>query len=83
MLTVRELAERLRVSSDLVYRMVGRRKISYYRIGGSIRFSEQHIAEYLESVECQPQATHAPRRTYSHLPEFSRHLPKSHGFRAD
>ena len=38
-----EVAERLKVSRTTVYRMVDRRQIAVYRIGGVLRFSPRDI----------------------------------------
>lgn len=43
MLTVRELAERWKVSRTTLWRMARRRDLTAHRIGGSIRFSLKEI----------------------------------------
>ena len=51
LLTVRETAERLAISPSLVYRLVSEGGLRCYRIGrAAIRFSEQQVQEYLDSV---------------------------------
>ena len=47
MLTVKTIAERLGVSSGLIYREIAECRLSSYRIGGAIRVSEEQLAAYL------------------------------------
>jgi excisionase family DNA binding protein len=64
MLTVREVAERLKVSPGLIYALVESKKIGHHRVGrgrGRIRFSEENLADYLRGTESRP-ADPAPRR---------------------
>ena len=49
-----ELAEFLSVSKATVYRLVGRRKLPFHRIGGMLRFKEQDIEKYLEDERIEP-----------------------------
>lgn len=46
-LTVRELADRLRVSLATAYNLVSRGKIISHRIGGAIRIFESSLDRYL------------------------------------
>lgn len=46
--TVDELAEILCVSKVTIYRLVESRKIPFYKVKGSIRFSENDVLEYLQ-----------------------------------
>lgn len=48
MFTVAEVAKKLRVSAGLIYRLVERKEMQSYKIGGAIRVSEDHLREYLE-----------------------------------
>lgn len=51
-LTVREVAERLRVNPSTVYQLVERGKLAHHRVGarrGAIRVSESDLTAYLES----------------------------------
>jgi excisionase family DNA binding protein len=51
-LTVKEASERLRLSVSKTYELVAQKRIAHYRDGnGPIRFSEEHIQEYLASIE--------------------------------
>jgi excisionase family DNA binding protein len=47
-LTPPELAQLLGISKASVYRLVGNGSLPFYKIGGSLRFSEQDISQYLE-----------------------------------
>lgn len=52
MLTVKEVAQRLRVSPSTVYNLVEGGRIAYHRIGkgrGSIRFSEEQVEAFLQA----------------------------------
>jgi len=52
MLTVKEVAERLRISRTCVYQLVERGKLACHRIGlgrGAIRISLADLTEYIES----------------------------------
>jgi excisionase family DNA binding protein len=72
-LTVREVADRLRVSSSLVYRMVESGKIGCLRIGqgrGAIRVSERDLDQFIEQSQqtpTQPQQRHARHGGLRHL----------------
>ena len=72
MLTVKNVAERLGVSSALVYSLVAEGKIPTYRIGlgrGAIRFTEADLSAYLASCRLEVQeGKPAPSRpTLKHL----------------
>jgi len=47
-MTVREVATQLGVSKGLIYKLVGSGDLDSYRIGGTIRITEQHVRDYLE-----------------------------------
>lgn len=49
LLTPKDVAERLKISVSQVSRLVKGGKISAYRIGGSIKISEEDLNEYLQS----------------------------------
>ena len=44
----KDLAKLLHVSKETIYRLVESRKISFYKIKGSIRFAEKDVLKYLE-----------------------------------
>jgi putative molybdopterin biosynthesis protein len=48
--TVKEVAEKLKVTPPTVYRLQSEKKIESYKVGGQIRFSQKQIDEYLEAV---------------------------------
>jgi len=50
LLTVREVASSLGVSSALVYRLCERKLLRSLRIGGVLRFQPEAISEYLSGV---------------------------------
>ena len=65
MLTVAEVASRLRISKAVVYRLLAEKKLEHYAIGGGQggkRISEEQLAAYLERVRCgEPRS--APKAT--------------------
>lgn len=57
LLTVREVADLLRLSEPCVYTMVAGRRLPHLRVGngrGSIRFSRQDIERFLENCRTSP-----------------------------
>ncbi len=59
----REAAKALGASVDTLRRLRKARKIGYTRIGGRVRYTEQHLADYIdrENVEpCQNSKTSGP-----------------------
>lgn len=68
MLTVKEIAGRLRVSPSTVYNLVEEGRISCHRIGkgrGCIRFTEEQVEAFLQS--CRVEAgTLRPGFTFTH-----------------
>ncbi len=46
-LTLKELADLLRLSPSSIYRLVDGRTIPFYRIAGSLRFCRTEIEEYI------------------------------------
>ena len=58
MLTVREVAARLRVSPTCVYQLIARRRLACHRIGagrGTVRVAEEDLDDYLHS--CRKEKT--------------------------
>lgn len=47
-LTTKEVAKLFNVSISTINRMMDNRKIPFFKIGGSIRFSKEDIKQYLE-----------------------------------
>jgi excisionase family DNA binding protein len=65
--TVRQAAERLEVSPQLVYALIAAGKLSCVRIGlgrGTIRVLDEHVAEYLARAQsaAKPLPAAPPRR---------------------
>jgi len=63
MLTVAEVAERWKCSPALIYALLNAGQLHCYRLGlgrGAIRFSEQHLADYLQTKENGHQESSAP-----------------------
>jgi excisionase family DNA binding protein len=51
LMTPKNVAERLAISLSKVYSLIDRGTIGYYRIGGSIRVSEEQLNTYLTGVK--------------------------------
>jgi len=49
MLSTRELAEILNISKVGVYRLTEQRKLRFYKIMGSIRFTREDVMEFLKN----------------------------------
>ena len=72
LLTVREVAELLKVSTSLVYLLIESRKLAFHRIGnrrGSIRIRRSDLERFLEQCrfECDQPAERPPRPRLKHL----------------
>lgn len=65
MLTVKEVAERLRVSRTCVYQLVERGKLACHRIGlgrGAIRVTSQDLTTFIESCrDAREAVTNSPQ----------------------
>ncbi len=63
LLTVRQTAELLAISSSLVYRLTSEGKLPAYRLGaGAIRFREDEILLYLDSCRIETERRRSPSR---------------------
>ncbi len=51
LMTVSEVAERMRISVSSVYVKVADGSLPHYKIGGAVRISEVQLASYLASKE--------------------------------
>jgi excisionase family DNA binding protein len=51
LMTLKEAKERLNISASTLRRLIAKKTISYYRVGLKIMFSDDHITNYLRSVE--------------------------------
>jgi len=47
-LDVKEVAQRLHISGRTLRRLIARREISVFRVGGAVRISESALSEYLQ-----------------------------------
>jgi len=54
LITPRELASLLRLSLASVYRLVDKRALPFYKIGGNLRFSRPEVEKYLDCVRIDP-----------------------------
>jgi excisionase family DNA binding protein len=64
-LTVKEVAGRLRLSVSQVYALCGAGKLPHHRFGngrGAIRVSEEQLGAYIRGSEVGPEPPKAPRR---------------------
>ena len=63
LLSVRQTAERLGVSEQVVYQLCARRLLRHSRVGlgrGKIAITEDAVAEYLKSREVGPESAPPP-----------------------
>lgn len=63
LLTVKEVAGRLKVSQACVYQLVAEQKLAHVRIGcgrGAIRIAERDLESFLESCRVEPSGTSIP-----------------------
>lgn len=61
---IAEAAGRLGISASTLYQLVSGRKISHLRIGtgrGGIRFTDEQLAEFLQSCRVDPRHAPPPR----------------------
>lgn len=49
-----ELSELFKISKSSVYRLIDKREITFYKIGGKLRFSKTDVEKYLKSVRIDP-----------------------------
>lgn|GEM_PF-1163974 len=53
-LTPNELAEMMKISKTTVYRMIDKRQLPFYKMGGSLRFRMDEIMAYIEECRIEP-----------------------------
>ncbi len=75
LLTLDQVAERLGVRPRFVRGLVAERRITFYKVGRYIRFSERDIADYLAAARIEA-ATSAPLPRRRIHPSGARH-PRS------
>lgn len=62
-LTIEDLAKTLRLSRSMIYKLVEKGKIPFYRFGSAIRFCPQtHLPLILQTYETGIKKTRASRR---------------------
>lgn len=79
LLTVSDVADRLKISASCVYRLLSRGELTYLRIGsdrGRIRIEETAFQQYLDSQRVE-QKRKQTRRIPPRLPLKHLHLPGS------
>ena len=64
MLTIKELAERLKISLSLAYRLVASGEIPCYQIASCKRVSEEDLLEFLERARKSRVRHPSARRTH-------------------
>ncbi|MEQ8211491.1 MAG: helix-turn-helix domain-containing protein [Lacipirellulaceae bacterium] len=52
MFTAKEVAQRLRVSTRMVYKLVSGGKLQCYRVGTAMRFTTQQLEAFLTESQC-------------------------------
>jgi excisionase family DNA binding protein len=62
LLTLDEVADRLRVSKTTVYRLVETRRLTFYKIGRSLRFTEEDVVSYINAQQVLPMTDQERRR---------------------
>jgi excisionase family DNA binding protein len=63
MLTVKQAAARLGVSTSQVYALCAKGKLPHHRFGvgkGALRISEEQLAAFIESAKFKPRAAELP-----------------------
>ena len=53
-LTPDDLAVLLSISKATIYRLIDKRQLPFYKVGGSIRFFKDDIEEYLNQARVEP-----------------------------
>lgn len=51
---IEEVAELLSISKVTAYRLIEKREIPYYKVGGGLRFSREDILDYLAKNRTEP-----------------------------
>lgn len=53
LITPEELADIFKISKSSVYRLIDKRQIPFFKIGGKLRFSKDDVSEYLNNVRIE------------------------------
>ena len=70
MLTVKQVAERLGLSTSQVYALCASGKLPHHRFGvgkGALRISEEQLAAFLEATKFKPPAAELPELRHIQL----------------
>jgi len=54
LMTPKDLASFLKVSNTTIYRIIEGRKISFYKVNGSIRFKRSDVEAYMDTNRFEP-----------------------------
>ena len=54
LITPQELSKLFKISTSSIYRLVDKRTLPFYKIGGNLRFSLNDINGYLNDVRIEP-----------------------------
>ncbi len=57
-----QLAAHLKTSKDFVYTLTAQRRIGFLRVGKFIRFSPEHVRDYLNSIAVPAEIVHGGKR---------------------
>lgn len=52
-ITPDELAEIFKISKSSIYRLIDKRQIPFFKIGGKLRFAQKDVNNYLENVRIE------------------------------
>lgn len=52
-ITPEELAKIFKISKSSIYRLIDKRQIPFFKIGGKLRFSQSDVNDYLENVRIE------------------------------
>lgn len=52
-ITPDELAEIFKISKSSIYRLIDKRQIPFFKIGGKLRFAQRDVDNYLENVRIE------------------------------
>ena len=53
LITPEELADIFKISKSSIYRLIDKRQIPFFKIGGKLRFSKDDVSEYLNNVRIE------------------------------
>jgi len=61
LLTVRDVAEILRVSISLIYKLAEANRLPHLKIGGLLRFDPDELCRYVATHAVEPHSSHSTR----------------------